>query len=82
MQVLGTVFMTVNNSLSVLSSSNIVLELKIIKLVIEPPIQALKAIVTLKGGYILQINESSGSVEKLNYILPASSLPPSYPEML
>lgn len=53
--------MTINNALSVLSSSKIVIELKVIKVVIEPPIQALKATVTLKGGYILQINESSGS---------------------
>lgn len=53
--------MTINNTLSVLSSSKIVLELKVIKVVIEPPTQALKAKIALKGGYILQINESSGS---------------------
>ena len=53
--------MTINNTFSVLSSSDIVLELKVIKAVVEPPVQALKATVTLKGGYTLQINESSGS---------------------
>lgn len=53
--------MTINNTISVLSSSKIVLELKVIKVVIEPPVQALKAKITLKDGYILQINESSGS---------------------
>jgi hypothetical protein len=53
--------MTINSTISVLSSSELVLELKVIKAVVEPPIQALKATVTLKDGYILQINESSGS---------------------
>jgi hypothetical protein len=52
--------MTINNTLSVLSLSKIVIELKVAKVVIEPPIQALRATVTLEGGYILQINESSG----------------------
>jgi hypothetical protein len=53
--------MTINNTISVLSSSEIVLELKVIKAIVEPPLQALKATATLKGGYLLQINESSGS---------------------
>ena len=47
--------MTINNTLSILSSSKIVLELKVIKIVIEPPIQALKAKVTLKGGYMRRL---------------------------
>jgi hypothetical protein len=53
--------MTINNIFSVLSSSELVLELKVIKAVVEPPVQALKATIILKGGYTLQINESSGS---------------------
>ena len=53
--------MTINNIFSVLSSSELVLELKVIKAVIEPPVQTLKATVILEGGYTLQINESSGS---------------------
>lgn len=52
--------MTINKTVSVLSSSEIVLELKVIKAVFEPPVQAIKATVTLKDGYTLQISESSG----------------------
>lgn len=52
--------MTISKTVSVLSSSDIVLELKISKAVFEPSVQALKATVTRKGGYTLQINESSG----------------------
>lgn len=52
--------MTINKTVSALSSSEIVLELKIIKAVFEPPVQAIKTTVTLEGGYTLQINESSG----------------------
>ncbi|MGE5458018.1 MAG: hypothetical protein ACM3RX_06650 [Methanococcaceae archaeon] len=59
-QILGTVPMTINNIFSVLSSSEPVLELKVIKTVTEPPVQALKATVTIKDGYALQINESLG----------------------
>lgn len=59
--VLGTVPMTISKTFSTLSSSDLVLELNVIKAIVEPPVQALKARVTLKGGYTLQINESSGS---------------------
>ena len=52
--------MTISKTLSALSSSEIVLELKVIKTIIEPPIQALRARATLKGAYVLQINESTG----------------------
>jgi|GEM_PF-4325300 len=34
--------MTINKTVSALSSSEIVLELKVIKVVFEPPVQALK----------------------------------------
>ncbi|WP_282680062.1 hypothetical protein [Methanosarcina acetivorans] len=34
--------MTINKTVSVLSSSEIVLELKVIKAVFEPPVQAMK----------------------------------------
>lgn len=53
--------MTISKTVSALSSSENVLELKVIKAVFEPPVQALKATVALKGGYTLQISESSGS---------------------
>lgn len=53
--------MTINKTVSALSSSEIVLELKVIKAVFEPPVQAIKATATLKGGYTLQISESSGT---------------------
>lgn len=52
-QVLGTVPMTINNIFSVLSSSELVLELNVIKTVVEPPVQALEVTVILKGGYTL-----------------------------
>ena len=53
--------MTINKTISVLSSSEIVLELKLIKATFEPPVQTLRATVSLKGGYTLQISESFGS---------------------
>ena len=43
-----------------LSSSDIVLEIAVIVLVQEPGRQALRAIASLKGGYVLHINESHG----------------------
>jgi hypothetical protein len=52
--------MTISKTVAALSSSEIVLELKVIKAIIEPPIQALKARATLKDGYLLQISESVG----------------------
>lgn len=42
--------MTISKTFSALSSSEMVLELKVIKAVLEPPVQAIKATVTLKGG--------------------------------
>ena len=50
--------MTIRKAFSTLSSSEIVPELNVIKAIVEPPVQALKARATLKGGYVLQINES------------------------
>ncbi|HPS91085.1 MAG TPA: hypothetical protein PKV33_02920 [Methanothrix sp.] len=46
--------------LDVLSNSDIVLELAVIIMVQEPGKQALRAIASLKGGYVLHINESHG----------------------
>lgn len=46
--------------LDVLSNSDIVLDIAVIVLVQEPGRQALRAIVSLKGGYVLHINESHG----------------------
>jgi hypothetical protein len=46
--------------LDVLSNSDIVLDIAVIILVQEPGRQALRAIVSLKGGYYLHINESHG----------------------
>jgi hypothetical protein len=46
--------------LDVLSNSDIVLAIAVIVLVQEPGRQALRAIVSLKGGYVLHINESHG----------------------
>ena len=44
----------------VLSNSDIVLEIEVMVLVQEPGRQALRAIASLKGGYVLHINESHG----------------------
>jgi hypothetical protein len=52
--------MTVTHILTILSSSDIVVELKIIDINIEPPIQSLKAKAILKNGYVLQVTESIG----------------------
>lgn len=52
--------MTISKTVAALSSSEIVLELKVLKAIVEPPVQALQARATLKDGYILQINESAG----------------------
>jgi len=46
--------------LDALSNSDIVMEIAVIMLVQEPGRQALRAIASLKGGYVLHINESHG----------------------
>lgn len=46
--------------LDVLSNSDIVLELAVIIMIQEPGRQALRAIASLKEGYVLHINESHG----------------------
>jgi hypothetical protein len=46
--------------LDVLSNSDIVLEIEVMVLVQEVGRQALRAIASLKGGYVLHINESHG----------------------
>jgi hypothetical protein len=52
--------MKVQEILDVLSDSDIVLEIAVIILIQEPGRQALRAIVSLKEGYVLHINESHG----------------------
>ena len=52
--------MTISKIVSALSSSEIVLELKVLKAIVEPPVQVLKARATLKDGYLLEISESVG----------------------
>lgn len=52
--------MKVQEILDILSDSDIVLEIAVIILVQEPGRQALRAIASLKEGYVLQINESHG----------------------
>jgi hypothetical protein len=52
--------MSVQEILDALSSSDIVEKIAVIVLVQEPGRQALRAAVSLKGGYILHINEASG----------------------
>jgi hypothetical protein len=46
--------------LDVLSNSDIVLELAVIIMIQELGRQALRAIASLKGGYVLHVNESHG----------------------
>ncbi|AKB12152.1 MAG: DUF6516 family protein [Methanosarcina flavescens] len=57
---MGKVLMTISKIVSALSSSEIVLELKVLKAIVEPPVQVLKARATLKDGYLLEISESVG----------------------
>ncbi|HSD59133.1 MAG TPA: DUF6516 family protein [Methanotrichaceae archaeon] len=52
--------MKVQDILDALSSSEIVQEVVVIVLVQEPGKQALRAKATLKGGYVLHINEAFG----------------------
>ena len=52
--------MNVQEILDALSSSDIVEEIAVIVLVQEPGRQALRATASLKGGYVLHINEALG----------------------
>ena len=52
--------MTITHILTTLSSCDVVVDLKIIDINIEPPIQSLKARAVLKNDYILQVTESIG----------------------
>lgn len=52
--------MTVQDILDALSVSEIVVKVTVIILVQEPGRQALRAVASLKGGYILHINEALG----------------------
>ena len=52
--------MSVQNILDTLSSSEIVEEVEVLVQVQEPGRQALRAVVTLKGGYVFHVNEALG----------------------
>ncbi|HPE63385.1 MAG TPA: DUF6516 family protein [Methanothrix sp.] len=52
--------MNVQDILDALSSSEIVEEIEVTVLVQEPGRQALRAVASLKGGYVLHINEALG----------------------
>ena len=49
--------MTVSHILAVLSSSDLVIEVKVIAMNVEPKTQSLRAKATLKKGYELYVNE-------------------------
>ncbi|KAF5436616.1 hypothetical protein C5S35_08190 [Candidatus Methanophagaceae archaeon] len=52
--------MTVAQILAVLSSSDLVIEVEVIEMNIEPKTQSLRAKVMLKKGYVLYVNEGIG----------------------
>jgi hypothetical protein len=52
--------MKVQDILDALSSSEIVEEMEVMVLIQEPGRQALRAVATLEGGYVLHINEALG----------------------
>ncbi len=52
--------MTVSYILAALSSSNLVTNVEVIEMNVEPTVQSLRAKATLKKGYVLYINEGMG----------------------
>ena len=52
--------MTVSHILAVLSSSDLVIDIEVIEINIEPKTQLLRAKVILKKGYVLYVNEGIG----------------------
>ncbi|MEN4017732.1 MAG: DUF6516 family protein [Methanobacterium sp.] len=52
--------MTVSSILAVLSSSDLVIDIEIIAMIIEPKTQSLRAKAILKKGYVLYVNEGIG----------------------
>ncbi len=52
--------MTVAHILADLSSSDLVVDIKILDINIEPPVQSLRVKSILKKGYVLQVTESIG----------------------
>jgi predicted RNase H-like nuclease (RuvC/YqgF family) len=52
--------MTVSHILAVLSSSDLVIDVEIIEMNVEPKTQSLRAKATLKKGYVLYVNEGIG----------------------
>ncbi len=52
--------MTISHILAVLSSSNLVTNVEVVEMNVEPTAQSLRAKATLKKGYVLYINEGIG----------------------
>ena len=52
--------MTVSHILAVLSQSDIVINVEVIEMNVEPTVQSLRAKATLKRGYVLYVNEGMG----------------------
>lgn len=81
--------MKVQGILEALSSSEIVEEIAVTVLVQEPGGQALRAVVSLKGGYVLHINEALGRdfrrysyhVQKEGHMVRRWDNAPHWPDM-
>ena len=62
--------MTVSHILAVLSSSDLVMNVEVIEMNVEPKVQSLRAKATLKEGYVLYVNEGiGGSYRRYSYHL-------------
>ncbi|NIA11300.1 MAG: hypothetical protein GWP10_16640 [Nitrospiraceae bacterium] len=62
--------MTVSHILAVLSSSDLVMNVEVIEMNVEPKVQSLRAKATLKEGYVLYVNEGIGeSYRRYSYHL-------------
>ncbi len=57
--------MTVSHILAVLSSSDLVIDVEIIEMNVEPKTQSLRAKATLKKGYVLYVNEGIGDYYRI-----------------
>ena len=62
--------MTVSHILAVLSSSDLVINVELIEMIVEPKTQSLRAKVILKKSYLLYVNEGIGeSYRRYSYHL-------------
>jgi len=62
--------MIVSHILAVLSSSDLVMNVEVIEMNVEPKVQSLRAKATLKEGYVLYVNEGIGeSYRRYSYHL-------------